>query len=259
VASGERLELEPGQTGGELTASLEHGEDTERVASEIGVVSFPLSFRGYERRAVDAYVHRVQQWVAELEPTRSPEAAVKHALERVGEQTKGILERAGETAEQITVAARREAEATTAGAKGEADEIVAKAKVEESELLARTNAEAEATLAHARAEATEQLQRCREEIAALREEAEAQLRELEADTEAIRQQRSQLLTDIRQIATRIEQAAGAADARFPPPDTTGPAEEAIKQPAATGEANATNDTATDVSTAETGTRRPSPT
>ncbi len=57
---------------------------------------------------------RVQNLVAELEVTRSPEAAVKQALEQVGEQTKGILERVGETAEQITVAARQEAEESTA-------------------------------------------------------------------------------------------------------------------------------------------------
>src|SRR5438093_4592049 len=91
VVSGEPPE--PGQTDGGLPpASPEEGGGTSErggVPSEIGDVSFPVSVRGYDRRAVDAYVNRAQHLVAELELTRSPEAAVKHALEQVGEQTKG--------------------------------------------------------------------------------------------------------------------------------------------------------------------------
>jgi DivIVA domain-containing protein len=155
-----------------VAASDVEGRDSSEsrsVPSEIGDVSFPVSVRGYDRRAVDAYVERVHQLLVELELTRSPEAAVKHALQRVGEQTKGILEQAGETAEQITVAARQEAEANTARATGEADDVVAKAKAEEAEILARSHAEAEATVAQARNEAAEHLQRSRNEVAALRE------------------------------------------------------------------------------------------
>ena len=132
---------------------------------------------------------------------------------------------AGETAEQITVAARQEAEESTAPAKQEAEDIVAKAKTEAAESLARSKAEAEATVAQARKEAAEHLQRTKEEVAALREEAEARMSELHADTETIRQERSQLLDDIREIATRVEEAASAADSRFPPPE---PAEQAEK-------------------------------
>src|SRR6266516_3639231 len=122
MAGGEPLE---GETGAGLAASSEEGGDsTERqsVPSEIGDVSFPVSVRGYDRGAVDAYVNRVQEWVADLELTRSPEAAVRHALERVGEQTKGVLERAGETAEQITGAARQAADEGIARATGEAED-----------------------------------------------------------------------------------------------------------------------------------------
>jgi DivIVA domain-containing protein len=259
VVSGERLE--PGQTGGGLAASPEEGGDsTERrsVPSEVGEVAFALSLRGYDRGAVDAYVDRVQHLVAELELTRAPEAAVKHALERVGDQTKGILERAGETAEQVTIAARQEAEESTARAKGEAEDVVAKAKAEEAEILARSKAEAEATVGRARKEAAEHLQRSREEIAALREKAEAQMRELQADTETIRQERSQLLDDIREIATRVEEIAGAAVARFPRPEAIEQPEEGTLQSGATGEADATEVAATDKPTAETGTRRHTP-
>jgi DivIVA domain-containing protein len=259
VVSGEPSE--PGQTGSPAVSPEEDGDSTERgnVPSEIGDVSFPVSVRGYDRRAVDAYVDRVQRLVAELELTRSPETAVKHALERVGEQTKAILEQAGETVEQISVAARQEAEERTTRARGEADDIVAKAEAEEAEILARSRAEAEATVAQARKEAAEHLQRSQEEVGALREEAETKIRKLQGDTEIIRQQRSQLLDDIRVIATRVGQVAGAADARFPPPEAAEQEEEAIPlQPGATGEADTTEGIATDKPTADTGIRRHSP-
>src|SRR5438046_10245184 len=76
----------------------------------VAEVDFPIVLRGYDRLAVDAYVKQTSQLVAELQATRSPEAAVRRALERVGEQISGILKRAHETAEQITAQSRREAE-----------------------------------------------------------------------------------------------------------------------------------------------------
>ena len=71
---------------------------------------FPTVLRGYDRAAVDDYVRHTRRLVAELQATRSPEAAVRRALERVGEQISGILQRAHETAEQITAQSRSEAE-----------------------------------------------------------------------------------------------------------------------------------------------------
>jgi DivIVA domain-containing protein len=197
------------------------GSERQSLPSAIEDVAFPVSIRGYDREAVDGYVNRVRDVVMQLEKSQSPEAAVKQALEKVGEQTKGILEHAGETAEEITVAARQEAKETNARAKGEAKDIVAKAKAESTESLARSKAEADATVAQARQEAAAHLQRSREEVAALREEAEARLRKLHADTESIRQDRSQLLDEIREFATRVEEVATAADTRFPQRDAAG--------------------------------------
>jgi DivIVA domain-containing protein len=260
VVSGEPRE--PGQTGsGGPPASPEEGGDSSERGSaprEIGDVSFPVSVRGYDRGAVDAYVSRVQHLVAELELTRSPEAAVKHALEQVGEQTKGILEQAGETAEQITVAARHDAEESTARATHEAEDVVADAKAVAAEILAGSKAEAEATVAQARKEAAEHLQRSQEEVAALREEAEARMRELHADTETIQQERSQLLDDIREIATRVEEVASAANARFPRPEAAEQPEEGNLQSGTASEAAATEVRETDKPTAEAATRRHSP-
>jgi cell division initiation protein len=84
---------------------------------------FPSALRGYDRVHVDEYVRQTRQLVAELQATRSPEAAVRRALERVGEQITGILKRAHETAEQITAQSRREAEDRLEQARQEARQI----------------------------------------------------------------------------------------------------------------------------------------
>ncbi|MGB0092671.1 MAG: DivIVA domain-containing protein [Solirubrobacteraceae bacterium] len=99
-------------------------DDPVRVAAD---VDFPVALRGYDRVAVDAYVKRMSQLVAELEATRSPEAAVHRALERVGEQISGVLQRARETAEQMTTQSRREAEDRLELARQEAAQVVAAA------------------------------------------------------------------------------------------------------------------------------------
>ncbi|MFZ0043089.1 MAG: DivIVA domain-containing protein [Solirubrobacteraceae bacterium] len=89
---------------------------------------FPTALRGYDRVAVDQYVQQMSQLVAELQATRSPEAAVRRALERVGEQISGILQRAHETAEDITAQSRREAEGRLEQARGEAARIAGAAE-----------------------------------------------------------------------------------------------------------------------------------
>jgi F0F1-type ATP synthase membrane subunit b/b' len=143
---------------------------------------FPAAVRGYERHSVDAYVQRVNQLVAELQISGSPPAAVRHALDRVGEQTSGILHRARETAEEITRTAREEAEETTARAKAEAAEIV--------------------TAAQRRADA---------EIASRRAAAEEQLSELEAEIVSVADRRGQVLDELRGMVARLEAAIADTD------------------------------------------------
>jgi DivIVA domain-containing protein len=193
------------------------GELRDRASAEVRDVSFPTAVRGYDRRAVDAYVKQVNTVIAELEVSRSPQAAVRHALDRVGEQTSGILQRARETAEEITAAANTEASETTARAKAEAEK-----------LEASTRAEAEEILARSRSEAAERLQRVEEEIESLRERAENQMRQLDADTETIQAERGAVLDEIRQLAGRLEEIADQAVARFPRRQTSEPTKEELR-------------------------------
>jgi DivIVA domain-containing protein len=100
---------------------------------------FPMTLRGYDRVAVDEYVRRTRQLVAELQATRSPEAAVRRALERVGEEITGILQRAHETAEQITAQSRSEAEDRLEQARREAAQVARAAEQRVRELDADTD------------------------------------------------------------------------------------------------------------------------
>ena len=120
----------------EITAPLENLPDDPVAMVH---ADFPSALRGYDRPAVDAYVQQVSELVAELQATRSPEAAVRRALERVGEQISGILQRAHETAEQITAQSRGEAEDRLEQARGEAAEMAEAAQQRVRDLDADTD------------------------------------------------------------------------------------------------------------------------
>jgi DivIVA domain-containing protein len=213
---------------------LEFNELRDYVPPDVRDVSFPPAVRGYDRRAVDAYVKRVNTVIAELEVSRSPQAAVRHALDRVGRQTSGILQQARESADEISASAWAEADRTTARANERAEEISAKANAEAQEAVARAKAEAEKTTAESKAEAeevlsrsrkdaAEHLQRVQDEIATLREEEETRLRQLQTDTESVQRERAQLVEETGELAARLQALASQA-ADFPPPKA--PAEEA---------------------------------
>jgi DivIVA domain-containing protein len=233
------------------------GDLQSYVPQDLLDVSFPVSVRGYDRRAVDAYTQRVNRVIAELNVRASPPAAVRHALDQAEEKVQGLLKAAREAAEEITASARREAEESTGRAKAEAaelvvnssaeadrvkaeadelianartaaDDTVAKAKAEADEILANARAEAQSTLARAQAEADERLQRLQEELARLREEGETRMREVEADTETVWNERSELLEDIRRMAEGLVDRANAAAARIQRPEPAGSKEKMLE-------------------------------
>jgi glyoxylase-like metal-dependent hydrolase (beta-lactamase superfamily II) len=106
----------------EITAPL--ANLPEDPVGTVANQDFPIVLRGYDRMAVDAFVKQTTQLVAELHATRSPEGAVRRALERVGGEVSSILQRAHDTAEQITATSRAEAEDRLAKGRQEAGEIV---------------------------------------------------------------------------------------------------------------------------------------
>jgi DivIVA domain-containing protein len=214
------------------------------VPDEILNTRFPVSMRGYDRVAVDAYRKRVNRAIAELKVSGSPRAAVRHALEQAGQQVHGLLQSARETAEEITASARREAEESTARAKAEAAELVVGAsaeadrvRAEADELMASARSEAAALVSKAmdeadgirasatteaeninersRTEADERLKQLEEKLALLRDEAEARMSEIQTDTEGVWEERRRLLDDIRGLAGGLVDLAEAAATRLP--------------------------------------------
>jgi DivIVA domain-containing protein len=248
--SGKESETSPEAQDQELSVH----EFRDHVPADIRNVSFPVSLRGYDRPAVDAYVTRVNRVIAELEVSRSPQAAVRHALDRVGEQTISVLREARESAEKIAATAREEAEETIGrakahaanlvvsasaeaeGEKAEAEQIVAGARAEANDIRLQSEAEAEKILARSRAEAAENLQRTQHEIAALTGQAEARMRELDADTKAVWKERDELLDEVHGLATRLQDLAGAAAVRVSSQKTAEPTEERTPEPQAEAEA-----------------------
>jgi DivIVA domain-containing protein len=118
---------------------LTHREQ-EAMIDELREVSFPTAVRGYDRAAVDRYVEMVNRVIAELEISRSPEAAVKAAVSQVSEETRGILERAHETAEEITARSRSRADDRIQEAEAEAVQIRGDAEKHVQQLDADTEA-----------------------------------------------------------------------------------------------------------------------
>ena len=121
----------------EITAPLATLPDDP--LQSVADVEFPTALRGYERLAVDAYVQKTSQLVAELQATRSPDAAIRRALERVGEEVSGILQRAHEAAAHVTFQSRSEAEDRLEAARREAAQIVTAAEERVRELDAETD------------------------------------------------------------------------------------------------------------------------
>ncbi len=164
----------------EITAPLATLPDDP--VPEVANVDFPIVLRGYDRLAVDAYVKRTSQLVAELNAGRSPQAAVRRALERVGEDVSGILQRAHETGEQITAQSRVEAEDRLETARREADQLVSGAREEAQRLLS---------------------------------EAQRRVRELDAETDRIWAERHRIVEDAQTLASELVAIAQAAGERFP--------------------------------------------
>jgi DivIVA domain-containing protein len=243
-------------TAAEAGQKQSFGELRYYVPQDLLDVSFPVSVRGYDRGAVDAYVKRVNRVIAELKVRGSPPAAVRHALEQAEEKVQGLLRAAREAAAEITASAQREGEESSGRAKAEAAELivhtsdeadrvraeadefvakaraeadgtVARAKAEADEMLAEASAEAQSTVARAEADADERRQLLEEELAALRQEAEARMREIEADTEAVWTKRDELLDGIGRTAGGLVDLANAAAAAFQR-QSAGPEEEMLE-------------------------------
>src|SRR5437588_10942886 len=97
--------------------------DRDRILQDARSVEFSAALRGYDRDQVDRYVEKMSRLITELEMSSSPEAAVRHALDEVSDETRDILLRAHQTAEEITARSRAKADDRLQTAEGESQEL----------------------------------------------------------------------------------------------------------------------------------------
>jgi DivIVA domain-containing protein len=222
MAADERHGAEPPAAAPKAQPPLEDPEEIRgHVPADIRNVTFPVSVRGYDRNAVDGYVKRVNRVIAELEISRSPESAVRHALDRVGKQTVAVLQEARESADKLLEAARDEADAEKERAKAEAAKLVVSASDEADRTTAeadKVHADAKAQAAQivstAQAEANRHKRETEKEIASLRAQAEKRMREIHTDTQAVWKERARLLDETHAMARKLQELAAGAAARI---------------------------------------------
>ncbi len=97
------------------------------ASDEVRAAQFPTAMRGYDRAAVDSWRQEIADLVERLESQQPREAAVKRALDEVGQETTSILQRAHEAAEEITSRSRSQAEGRLQRAEREADSTLREA------------------------------------------------------------------------------------------------------------------------------------
>lgn len=224
------------------------GTERERMIEEVRDADFPIGIRGYERAAVDDYVERVSQILAELEMSSSPESAVRHALAEVSEETREILQHAHDASDEITARSRskaderlqiaaRDAQAALDAAQDEAGETRAVALREAQELreqAQREVGELRATAAReiqeqrevgaresqqlratAQREAEEERGTARREAEEMLERAETRARELARNAEAIWRERRRLIDEMRTVGEQLADITESESKRFP--------------------------------------------
>lgn len=97
-------------------------------ADKVRATQFTIVMRGYDRAAVDAWREEIARLVERLEEAQPRDAAVKRALEEVGQETASILQRAHESAEEIAARSRSQAEGRLQRAEDEAELTVREAE-----------------------------------------------------------------------------------------------------------------------------------
>lgn len=98
------------------------------ASDKVRAAQFPAAMRGYDRAAVDSWRQEIADLVERLESQQPREAAVKRALDEVGQETTAILQRAHEAADEITSRSRSQAEGRLQRAEREADTTLREAE-----------------------------------------------------------------------------------------------------------------------------------
>ena len=157
--------------------------DRDRILKDARTVEVPVALRGYDRAAVDRYVERMSRLITELEMSSSPEAAVRHALDEVSEETRDILQRAHQTADEITARSRSKADDRLQQAEAEAQELGESALRRAAEARDAAKQEAAQVREAAARETSGLRETAAREVAEQREAADHEVAELRANAD----------------------------------------------------------------------------
>ena len=169
--------------------------DRDRILKDARTVEFPVALRGYDRTAVDRYVERMSRLITELEMSSSPEAAVRHALDEVSEETRDILQRAHQTADEITARSRAKADDRLQQAERESQELQESALRHAAETRDAAKQEAAQVREAATRETTELREAADQDVAEQREAADREVA-------ALRDTADRETTELRETADR---------------------------------------------------------
>ena len=193
---------------------------TDRI-HELKSVQFPTERRGgYDRRAVDAYLAELADWLESGGADEARRSVIQSEMERVGDRTGGVLAAAQEAADQLTSDADRVAKALRSDAEKEAgqtrsaaDEYATRTRADADEYGTRVRSEADEYGVRIRAEADEQAKQKTEAsaraAAELEEEAAERLRMAEQEaaerTRGIEKEIAVLVRKRRDVVANLEQ------------------------------------------------------
>lgn len=177
---------------------------------ELRTLQFPTERRGgYDRRAVDAYLAELADWLETGGDDEARRAVIQRAMSEVGERTGAILAAAQESAEKLTADTQSEVERI----RSETEQEAARTRSDADAYSAGLRADADAYSTETRAAADEHARLTAEtaaaEAKALREEAEERLRKAEeeaaARTRGIEEEIAGLVRKRRDVVANLEQ------------------------------------------------------
>jgi cell division septum initiation protein DivIVA len=195
------------------------------MVDEARMVRFPIGLRGYDRTAVNRYVEKVTRLIAELEISSSPESAVRHALDELGEETGELLQRAHQTADEITARSRAKADERIREAEREAAQLTETSRREAQQVrdaaaadAAQIRQSATGELAEARETAAREADKMRESARRDSDQmlavAEARASELTRNAQAIWRERRRLIDDVTAVGEQLTTIGEAESKRF---------------------------------------------
>jgi DivIVA domain-containing protein len=177
---------------------------------ELKTVQFPTERRGgYDRRAVDAYLAELADWLETGGEDEARRAVIRRAMSDVGDRTGSILASAQESADELTSEAQAEADRIRAEAGREAAKL--RSDAEDDAAKARSDADSYATGTRSAADEHARItaETAAAEAKALIDEAEARLKKAEAEAEertrGIEQEIAGLVRKRRDVVANLEQ------------------------------------------------------